>query len=73
MRLPPYCKLLTDGLERYDDICQELRLLHFGCWQQYLETSFIHVPEGLIVVVHVVTPHHAVCQRLPSMVFPSAG
>lgn len=26
-------KLLTDGLEHYDDICQELRLLHFGCWQ----------------------------------------
>jgi hypothetical protein len=27
-------KLLTDGLEHYDDICQELQLLHFGCWQQ---------------------------------------
>jgi transposase len=26
-------KLLTDGLERYDDIYQELKLLHFGCWQ----------------------------------------
>jgi transposase len=26
-------KLLTDGLERYDDICRELELLHFGCWQ----------------------------------------
>jgi transposase len=26
-------KLLTDGLERYDDICRELGLLHFGCWQ----------------------------------------
>jgi transposase len=26
-------KLLTDGLERYDDICAELKLLHFGCWQ----------------------------------------
>ena len=26
-------KLLTDGLEHYDDICQELQLLHFGCWQ----------------------------------------
>jgi hypothetical protein len=26
-------KLLTDGLEHYDDICQELKLLHFGCWQ----------------------------------------
>jgi hypothetical protein len=25
-------KLLTDGLEHYDDICQELQLLHFGCW-----------------------------------------
>ena len=24
-------KLLTDGLEHYDDICQELQLLHFGC------------------------------------------
>jgi transposase len=32
-------KLLTDGLERYDDICADLKLLHFGCWQharQYL-------------------------------------
>jgi transposase len=26
-------KLLTDGLEHYDDICQDLQLLHFGCWQ----------------------------------------
>ena len=26
-------KLLTDGLERYDEICQELQLLHFGCLQ----------------------------------------
>ena len=26
-------KLLTDGLEHYDDICEELQLLHFGCWQ----------------------------------------
>jgi transposase len=26
-------KLLTDGLEHYDEICQELQLLHFGCWQ----------------------------------------
>jgi hypothetical protein len=26
-------KLLTDGLERYDQICQELQLLHFGCLQ----------------------------------------
>jgi transposase len=26
-------KLLTDGLEHYDDICEELKLLHFGCWQ----------------------------------------
>jgi transposase len=26
-------KLLTDGLEHYDDICRELQLLHFGCWQ----------------------------------------
>lgn len=30
----PYLgKLVTDGLEHYDDICQELKLLHFGCWQ----------------------------------------
>jgi transposase len=26
-------KLLTDGLEHYDEICEELQLLHFGCWQ----------------------------------------
>jgi transposase len=26
-------KLLTDGLERYDEISAELKLLHFGCWQ----------------------------------------
>ena len=26
-------KLLTDGLERYDEICAELKLLHFGCMQ----------------------------------------
>jgi transposase len=26
-------KLLTDGLERYDEISADLRLLHFGCWQ----------------------------------------
>ncbi|MGH8260531.1 MAG: IS66 family transposase, partial [Steroidobacteraceae bacterium] len=26
-------KLLTDGLEHYDEICRELGLLHFGCWQ----------------------------------------
>jgi len=26
-------KLLTDGLERYDEICRDLRLAHFGCWQ----------------------------------------
>jgi len=26
-------KLLTDGLEHYDEICRELQLLHFGCWQ----------------------------------------
>jgi hypothetical protein len=25
--------LLTDGLERYDEICAELTLLHFGCLQ----------------------------------------
>jgi transposase len=26
-------KLLTDGLERYDELCAELNLLHFGCMQ----------------------------------------
>ena len=26
-------KLLTDGLEHHDAICQQLQLLHFGCWQ----------------------------------------
>jgi len=26
-------KLLTDGLERYDEICRELKLEHFGCLQ----------------------------------------
>jgi transposase len=26
-------KLLTDGLDHYDEICEELKLLHFGCWQ----------------------------------------
>lgn len=26
-------KVLSDGLERYDEICAELKLLHFGCWQ----------------------------------------
>lgn len=26
-------KLMTDGLERYDEICLELNLLHFACWQ----------------------------------------
>jgi len=26
-------KLLTDGLDHYDEICEELQLLHFGCWQ----------------------------------------
>jgi hypothetical protein len=36
-------KLLTDGLERYDEICAELKLLHFGCMQQYLDTSFIRI------------------------------
>jgi transposase len=30
----PYSgKLITDGLDHYDDICQDLKLLHFGCWQ----------------------------------------
>lgn len=26
-------KLLTDGLEHYDEICAQLKLLHFGCLQ----------------------------------------
>jgi transposase len=26
-------KLLTDGLDHYNEICEELKLLHFGCWQ----------------------------------------
>lgn len=26
-------KLITDGLERYDEICRELKLEHFGCLQ----------------------------------------
>jgi transposase len=26
-------KLISDGLERYDEICEELNLLHFGCLQ----------------------------------------
>jgi transposase len=33
-------KLLTDGLERYDEICQELKLLHFGCWQHCRQYYF---------------------------------
>lgn len=33
-------KLLTDGLERYDEICQTLQLLHFGCWQHCRQYYF---------------------------------
>src|SRR5262249_54875658 len=33
-------KLLTDGLDRYDDICQALGVLHFGCLQ-HCRTHFI--------------------------------
>lgn len=33
-------KLITDGLEHYDDICQELKLLHFGCWQHLRQYFF---------------------------------
>jgi len=33
-------KLLTDGLERYDEICQDLKLLHFGCWQHCRQYYF---------------------------------
>jgi transposase len=36
-----YCgKLITDGLERYDEICRELKLLHFGCWQHCRQYYF---------------------------------
>lgn len=33
-------KLLSDGLERYDEICRELKLLHFGCWQHCRQYYF---------------------------------
>lgn len=33
-------KLLTDGLERYDEICRELQLLHFGCLQHCRQYYF---------------------------------
>jgi transposase len=33
-------KLLTDGLERYDEICQELKLLHGGCLQHCRQYYF---------------------------------
>jgi transposase len=33
-------KLITDGLERYDEICRELKLLHFGCWQHCRQYYF---------------------------------
>ena len=37
----PYSgKLITDGLERYDEICTELKLLHFGCWQHCRQYYF---------------------------------
>jgi len=37
----PYSgKLITDGLERYDEICGELKLLHFGCWQHCRQYYF---------------------------------
>jgi len=37
----PYTgKLITDGLEHYDDICEELKLLHFGCWQHLRQYFF---------------------------------
>lgn len=32
-------KLISDGLERYDEICAELMLLHFGC-MQHCRTMF---------------------------------
>jgi transposase len=39
-------KLLTDGLEHYDDICQELQLLHFGCWQHAgTDSDHARIPE----------------------------
>jgi hypothetical protein len=43
-------KLLTDGLERYDEICAELNLLHFGCMQQYPGPGFI--PSGSLILWH---------------------
>ena len=33
-------KLITDGLERYDEICRELTLLHFGCLQHCRQYYF---------------------------------
>ena len=36
-------KLLTDGLELYDIVAEQLGILHFGCAQQYLDTSFIRL------------------------------
>ncbi len=32
-------KLISDGLERYDEIAAELKLLHFGC-MQHCRTMF---------------------------------
>jgi hypothetical protein len=34
-------KLLTDGLELYDIVAAQLKLVHLGCLQQYLESRFI--------------------------------
>lgn len=33
-------KLLSDGLERYDEISAELKLQHFGCWQHCRQYFF---------------------------------
>jgi transposase len=40
-------KLISDGLERYDEIAAQLKLLHFGCLTQYLETSFIQYSHAI--------------------------
>lgn len=37
---PYHGKLITDGLERYDEICQELKILHFGCLQHCRQYYF---------------------------------
>jgi transposase len=33
-------KLITDGLEHYDEICKDLKLLHFGCLQHCRQYYF---------------------------------